>query len=236
MGKRSKKRKTRRKHGKRPDCRSDSELPRASRSEDTCCGWTSWDEAALVDYTENATSQCSAQDELEVTRRLGSLNVSLVPCCNHPDMFIVSTPQDTTVQVDAYSEQLSGTPLEELPGERAQGCEKRQSRKRNTRKRSTHHRPTKRPKGPRLCSLDHTMFMGKFRRPSVSSIRYNPIGCRRGSASPGADRGPLVRGGTEVWSDASSRAGLLTESSSTPEDADMDHDTTEDASEGILFM
>lgn len=237
MGKRSKRRKTKKKKiVKRSDRRSDSEMPRGS-SENSCGdGWTSLDESALLDYAENAR-QYSLQDELEVTRRLGSLNVSRVPCCNDPELLIVSSP---TCAVEEHACPRT-TLLENLPGENILGSERRQSRKRNTRRRTSHHRPAKRLKRPRACSLDNrqdpgkTMYSGKLRRSSLSNMRFNPIGFRCSSISPGPDRETTRRqkgGPAEVWSDASSRAGLLTESSSTPEDADMDQDTTEEASEG----
>ena len=213
-------------------------MPRASSDNSGDDGWTSLDESALLDYAENAR-QYSVQDELEVTRRLGSLNVSRIPCCNNPELFIVSSSPQTTCVEDVCPK---STLLEHHPGECVLASERRQSRKRNTRRRSSHHRPTKRLKRPRACSLDdrqdpgQAMSTGKLRRLSLSNMRFNPIGLRCSSISPGPDRETTGRQrggpGTEVWSDASSRAGLLTESSSTPEDADMDQDTTEEASEG----
>ena len=211
-------------------------MPRGSSDNSCGDGWTSLDESALLDYAENVR-QYSLQDELEVTRRLGSLNVSRVPCCNDPELLIVSS---STCAVEGHACPRS-TLLENLPGECILVSERRQSRKRNTRRRSSHHRPTKRLKRPRACSVDDRenpgipMSSGKLRRSSLSTMRFNPIGFRCSSISPGPDRETTAKqkGGTaEVWSDASSRAGLLTESSSTPEDADMDQDTTEEASEG----
>lgn len=226
MGKRSKRKKLRKKINKRSGRRSDSEMPQDRQSDGSCGGWTSLDEQALLDYGENAAQHTSTLEELEVTRRLGSLNVSMIPCCSDPSLLPVLAPKsDRVSEQGLYSELPCATLLNCLPGER---WERRQCRKRVSRR-----RPSKRPKKCRE-ETEHVMSVGKQRRSGLAQLRYNPLACYRASPSPGPDRSHRVKGGREVWSDASSRAGLLTESSSTPEDADMDHDTTEEASEGEL--
>lgn len=227
MGKKSRRKKLRKKINKRSDRRSDSEMPQDRVSDGSCGGWTSLDEQALLDYAENAAQHSTTPEELEVTRRLGSLNVSMIPCCSDPSLLPILAPKNGLVSKrDLYSEFPCATLLDCLPGENVQRWEKRQCRKRVSRR-----RPSKRPKKTRE-EIEHVMFIGKQRRSNLSQLRYNPLACQRASPSPGPDRSHPVKGGREVWSDASSRAGLLTESSSTPEDADMDQETAEEASEG----
>lgn len=210
MGRRATRRRHKKKHAKHniKKCHSDPEELRECRDGNTVVGdkCDSVDDLALLDYYNNAVS---CNDEMEVTKRLSSLNVSTVSCCG-ADHFC-STVMTSDVET-IYSEfppfpatfTDSNLPGEIVPSER---LKERQMRKRSS-KRSR--KRTKKPRSTCKCSLpDETN--SRHRKPILEPINW--VQSSTVPQTTGADQSSLSHSeccDCNLSSDLSSRA--LTES------------------------
>ncbi len=197
--------KRRNKHKKRPSKRnrkaheSDPERPGTETRENSPTTAWSCDEQALADYAHNAHVASDGSDEMEVTKRLSSLNFEVIPCALDPANFSCSHQRElghlhhyqqlqeascshhavsgvaSVSEVELYT---SATNLDVLPGigEQESHLNSRQGRKRASRR-----KPNKKAKKMKssysscftACTRDrHTR---KVKRSSLSQLRYNPM-------------------------------------------------------------
>lgn len=209
MGRRATRRRHKKKYNSQKSCYSDPESIHGSQinekemiRRERC---ESLDDLALIDYATNAASNdpSTVRDEMDVTRRLSSLNV-----CD------LMTSDVETI----YSEfPPSATLVDNLPGEFVplERLKERQYRKRSSKR---NRKRTKKAKAL-LPGSEESMSIpvGKHRRPShASRQRFNPIAWVRSTGepvhkcSPGNEHLETAR----YYSDASSRA--LTDSDESP--------------------
>ena len=140
---------------------SDPEKTGGELREGDSPAWNSLDEAGLWDYHKNCSQQ-SDSDDMEVTKRLSSLNFSMIPCVLDPKALDVSMTAEAS-DVDHFSELTSATHLDILPtfySDRDNSSDVRQSRKRSSRR-----RPNKRTKRIKcstgLTDTSHTTCRGE---------------------------------------------------------------------------
>ncbi len=197
--------KRRNKQKKRPSKRnrkshgSDPERPGTETRENSPTTAWSCDEQGLLDYAQNAQVASDGSDEMEVTRRLSSLNFEVIPCALDPANF--SCPPGNNheferCQKDAncshtcgdgfsFGEELctSATNLDVLPGIGEQGnhLSSRQSRKRASRRRPNKKVKKMKCSKPVGCSI-HSHGR-KMKRSLLSQARYNPMFTAQGGHS-----------------------------------------------------
>ena len=185
MGRRAARRRHRRKYKARQSYHSDPEdrhKPQESSNRKTSRNekWGSFDDLIALDYAENVTRDDYSPvcDEIEVAKRLSSLNVSVMSCGNDPlmlpDGVVVTSDVDTI-----YSELPSATHIDNLPGElvpldrlKERQCRKRSSKRNRKRMKKAKALP------PGCCSAEDAMAfcIGKHKRSSYASkLRFNPI-------------------------------------------------------------
>ena len=230
MGRRATRRRHKKKYNKRQGCYSDPEelhqsqnggIRRDTRVSTRREKWESLDDLALIDYATNAASNdaVTIHDEMEVTRRLSSLNVSAACCSN--DLNVMTSDVETI-----YSEfPPSATLADNLPGEflPLERLKERQCRKRSSKR---NRKRTKKIKAlilpPGISEETMAVPVGRNRKPSqISKLRFNPIDWVHSTGEP-SHVNPLpsyLKEGEEErlkdhYSDASSRA--LTDSDESP--------------------
>ena len=174
MGRRATRRRHKKKYNKRHSYHSEPEEfrePKTSDNDSRQEKWDSLDELALTDYANNAACNdpATVRDEMEVTRRLSSLNVSVVSCGNEltNDPCAIMTSDVETICSEFPP---SATLVDSLPGDffPLDRLKERQLRKRSCKR---NRKRTKKAKA--LPSTEE----GKHKRSfHVSSkVKFNPI-------------------------------------------------------------
>ncbi len=191
MGRRATRRRHKKRYNQQKNCYSDQDDLHVSQTTTEVGTWESLDDLALLDYANNAatTDPATLRDEIEVTRRLSCLNVSMAAC---NDLWPSDVETVCSECPPAWATLPSNLPGELVPLDRLKErhCRKRTSKR--SRKR------TKKPKPTHLPPLFDDKKPTQWVRPSTSG--NNPGGVAVG----GCD--------SHQCSDVSSRA--LTDSDS----------------------
>ncbi len=175
MGRRATRRRHRKQYNKQYTYYSDPDKscePKHSDNDSRKDKWDSLDELALTDYANNAACNdpATVRDEMEVTRRLSGLNVSVVSCGHDltRDPCAVMTSDVETICSEFPP---SATLLDNLPGDFVpmDRLKERQLRKRSCKR---NRKRTKKLKADETLSA----AISKHRKSShASKFRYNPI-------------------------------------------------------------
>ena len=165
MGRRATRRRHKKRYNQRKNCYSDPDDLHVSQTMGeggTRVRWESLDDLALLDYADNAatTDPATLRNEMEVTRRLSCLNVSMAACT---DLW----PSDVETVCSECPLPWAATLPSNLPGElvpldrlKERHCRKRTSKR--SRKR------TKKPKPTHLPPLFDEKRPTQWVRPTTS--------------------------------------------------------------------
>lgn len=133
--------------------------------------WESLDDLALLDYSNNAAynDASTMNDEMEVTKRLSSLNVSAVSCCgaDHICTAVMTSDVETIYsEFPPFATLADNLPGELVPSER---LKERQMRKRSSRR---SRKRTKKARNTCKCPCPEETVATRHRKSILEPINW----------------------------------------------------------------